>query len=332
VYKKITHSIVEEHYAFNPFMTTTKHEQDIIQIDPALMNSLLEYVKQYGDDIDLSALVDHLIDLCRYNGVLTMKNYPDIIITFPNDTGAEQIPLANFDSTETNNTYIPTAAPLRDQVDLRNWASPVDDQSKLGSCTANAVVNAYELLDNQYYRGKGVDLSRLFVYYNTRLLEGTVNSDSGGFIHEALKALEDYGVCTEEMWPYDIEKFVVKPTDQCYKNAEKRKIKTYQKIDSIPDLLDALNNNRPVPVGLTIYDNFNDLDFRNSIVSKPLDATAESVGGHALCIVGYDLTRQLLLAKNSFGIDWGDKGYCWIPFDYARENMYDMWVFDLATD
>lgn len=295
MYKRITHTIIEEHYDYDPFQQV-KYNQDVAKFNPA---------EKYTD-------------------------VPNII----SDVGESKID-QNFKSEfikAYNDVYVPTNAPLRNQVDLRNWASPVDDQSQLGSCTANAVVNAYELLDNQYYHGKGVDLSRLFVYYNTRLLEGTVDSDSGGFIHEALKSLDNYGVCTEEMWPYDIEKFVVKPTEQCYKNAEKRKIKTYQQVNSVTDLLDALNNNRPVPVGLTIYDNFGDLDFRNSIVTKPLLAATESEGGHALCIVGYDLNKQLLLAKNSFGVDWGDKGYCWIPFDYARENMYDMWMFDLTTD
>lgn len=295
MYKRITHTIIEEHYDYDPFQQV-KLNDDIAKLDLARKS------------MDVPTVIS-TVDTSKIN-----ENFKSEFIKAYDDV------------------YVPTNAPLRDQVDLRNWASPVDDQSKLGSCTANAVVNAYELLDNQYYQNKGVDLSRLFVYYNTRLLEGTINSDSGAFIHEALKSLDNYGVCTEEMWPYDIEKFVVKPSELCYKNAEKRKIKTYQRINSVSALLDALNNNRPVPVGLTIYDNFGDLDFRNSIVTKPLSATTESEGGHALCIVGYDLNKQLLLAKNSFGVDWGDKGYCWIPFDYARENMYDMWMFELTTD
>ena len=52
--------------------------------------------------------------------------------------------------------------------------------------------------------------------------------------------------------------------------------------------------------------------------------------GHAICIVGYDLTRKLFLIKNSFGTGWGDKGYCWMPFDYADRHVFERWVFRIS--
>jgi C1A family cysteine protease len=46
-------------------------------------------------------------------------------------------------------------------------------------------------------------------------------------------------------------------------------------------------------------------------------------------MVGYRLPEQQFLAKNSFGTAWGDRGYCWIPFEYLEQHGYDRWVFDI---
>ena len=225
----------------------------------------------------------------------------------------------------------PTDALVRPVVDLRNWASPVDDQYDLGSCTANAIVNAYELLVNQLRPAESVELSRLFVYYNAREADGDVNSDNGTFIQNGLKAVQNFGICTEELWPYDITQFTVCPNYWCYQDAKSRKISKYERIPDVSSMTDALNNNKPVTFGIAIYDEFDRVDSKNSVVPLP-DENSKKSGGHAMCMVGYDLDRRLFLAKNSFGTAWGDQGYCWIPFDYIEQEGYDMWVFELPID
>jgi C1A family cysteine protease len=61
-------------------------------------------------------------------------------------------------------------------------------------------------------------------------------------------------------------------------------------------------------------------------------AGTDPLGGHAMCLVGYDLKRELLLARNSFGAHWCMGGYCWITFDYMRQETMDNWVFDVALN
>jgi C1A family cysteine protease len=219
---------------------------------------------------------------------------------------------------------------LKESVDLREWDTIVESQDSLGSCSANAITNAYELCVNRMYPKYFTHLSRLFVYYNTRVEHGIVEEDEGMFLRDGMKSLTKFGVCAESLWPYDIEKFTEQPTEECYEDAEKRKILKYQKLTSVYYIAQVLNNNKPVVFGMTIYDSFMNLNERISTVNFP-SRKENSLGGHAMCMVGYDLEKRLFLAKNSFGPDWGDNGYCWIPFDYIRQEGYDVWTFDIPN-
>ncbi len=218
---------------------------------------------------------------------------------------------------------------LRESVDLREWDTLVESQDSLGSCASNALTNAYEIIVNRNYPEYFTHLSRLFIYYNARDEYGTINDDEGMFLRDGLKVLAKFGVCSEELWPYAIDKFDDRPTDECYKDAEKRKIIRYQKLISNYYIIQVLNNNKPVVFGMEIYDSFMNLNERISTVSFP-SRKEQSLGGHAMCMVGYDLKRRIFLAKNSFGTSWGNHGYCWIPFDYIRQEGYDIWTFDIT--
>lgn len=219
---------------------------------------------------------------------------------------------------------------LPDRVDLRKWDSPIESQLDLGSCTANALASAYELMLLKEQPKEFAELSRLFIYYNTRLIEGNLNEDSGGYIATGIDSLVKYGACAESLWTYNPDDFMTPPPASCYKDAEKRKITSYKQLSGVNDIIDALANGIPVAFGMAVYDGFMDLDRFSSVVQMPY--TDEPVtGGHAMCMVGYDLPKKLFLAKNSFGTSWGNRGYCWIPFAYAREDIFDIWVFELPT-
>jgi C1A family cysteine protease len=216
----------------------------------------------------------------------------------------------------------------RDYVDLRIWASPVEDQLHLGSCVGQAVVGAYELLLNKADRNRFTDLSRLFVYYNARLLDNAVEEDVGAYVRDGIKAVNKYGVCSESTWPYLVERFAQAPSIQSYEDAQRRLIKKYYRIDDIKDIIDALNTDSPVVTSMNVYDSFDELDRGKKILPMPR-ASEDLIGGHAVTFVGYDLPKKLFLARNSFGTDWGEDGYFWVPFDYAEKDFMDNWTFDI---
>jgi C1A family cysteine protease len=220
--------------------------------------------------------------------------------------------------------------PLREYVDLRKWASPVESQGHLGSCTGNAVVGAYELLLNKEQPDKFIDLSRLFVYYNARLIENAVNEDVGAYVRDAVKAVQKYGVCSELIWPYHIADYTLTPSIPSYEDASHRNIKNYYRIHTLEDILDALNKEWPVVFSMRVYSQFDDLYYSATTVEMPKAYEEQSpIGAHAMCFVGYDLNKKVLIARNSFGTDWGMQGYCYIPFEYARQEVMDSWIFDI---
>ena len=219
---------------------------------------------------------------------------------------------------------------LREYVDLRELDTIVESQYSLGSCSSNALTNAYELSVNREYPEYFTQLSRLFIYYNTRNEYGNILEDNGMYLRDGLKSLAKFGVCSESLWPYDLEKFDDRPTDECYDDAKKRKILKYQKLISTYYITQVLNSNKPVVFGMNIYESFMNLNERISTVNLP-SRNEKSLGGHGMCMIGYDLKKRLFLVKNSFGNAWGDKGYCWIPFDYIRYEGYDIWTFDITN-
>jgi C1A family cysteine protease len=216
----------------------------------------------------------------------------------------------------------------RRRVDLREWASPVEEQRQLGSCTAQAVVGAYELLTKMHYPDQFVDLSRLFLYYNARKISGDINEDIGAYISTAIEAVKTYGLCREDLWPYDPDKFDVEPAYICYRDARKRTIEKVYEITSHEEIIDMLDRQHPVVVGVAVYPDFNRINNQSTILKMP-GAAEEPIGSHAMCIVGYDDSKQQFLLRNSFGDDWGEGGYFWIPYEYADANFSDMWAFSL---
>jgi C1A family cysteine protease len=225
--------------------------------------------------------------------------------------------------------YKQSNLPLRISVDLREWDSLVESQDQLGSCVGNAIANAYELLVKQKQPEYFVELSRLFIYYNSRSFDNETATDVGSTLLNGLRSVKQYGICKETLWPYDVSKFDIKPTDECYIEGKHRTLTVYQYLSTVRDIVDVLNKNIPAVIGLTVYDDFMTLTEADPVLHIPLNS--ENSGSHAMSIVGYDLVKKQLLAKNSFGANWGANGYCYIPFDYVVSEMFEAWCFDISN-
>jgi C1A family cysteine protease len=215
---------------------------------------------------------------------------------------------------------------LPSAVDLRPMCPPIFDQEQLGSCTANALTGALEFLEMKDNIPL-VILSRLFIYYNERVLENTVNSDSGAQIRDGIKTLANQGVCSDKCWPYDpnyATQFTVKPSDSCYTEAATHEITDYASIQSLDEMRACLADGYPFVFGFTVYESFESEEVAKTGIVQMPQSNEQVVGGHAVVAVGYDDSQKRFIVRNSWGTDWGMNGYFTIPYDYlTNDNLAD---------
>jgi C1A family cysteine protease len=225
------------------------------------------------------------------------------------------------------------AKTLPPKLSLRAQMPPVYDQGQLGSCTANSIGGVLEFNERKQKEADAATPSRLFIYYNERVMEGTVSQDSGAEIRDGIKSVAQLGAPPETMWPYVITQFAKKPPAAAYKEATKHEAIRYARVaqDAFA-LQNVLATGYPISFGFTVYSSFESTAVAaNGIVPMP-QASETVVGGHAVVAIGYKpLQGQLYFeCRNSWGPSWGDKGYFWMPAAYLTSTSLasDFWTIE----
>lgn len=205
-------------------------------------------------------------------------------------------------------------------VDMRSQDSPIEDQGDLGSCTANALSGALQFLeikDGLQEQTGTLNFSRLFVYYNERVIEGDVNLDDGAQLRDGIKTLASQGACYETTWPYDTAAFAVTPPASAYTQGAQHEILQYATITTLADMKACLDAGFPFVFGFSVYASFESSEVESTgVVPMPDTTTEEYMGGHAVMCLGYCDEQQRFICRNSWGLDWGQSGYFTIPYAY----------------
>jgi len=224
-------------------------------------------------------------------------------------------------------------ARLPPRMDLRPDCPPVYDQGELGSCTANAIGAAHQFGQLRQDSAKAFPPSRLFIYYNERAIENTIDTDAGAMLRDGIKTVVKQGVCPEPQWPYRIADFARRPTKVCYRTALDHQVVSYRRLaQNLRQMKGCLADGYPFVFGFSVYESFESPAVaRTGVV--PLPAAGERVlGGHAVMAVGYEDARARFLVRNSWGTQWGKRGYCFLPYAYLTGAglAADFWTIRLV--
>ena len=222
---------------------------------------------------------------------------------------------------------------LPGNIDFTSACPAVYDQGQLGSCTANAIAGAIQFEQMKQNLAQIFTPSRLFIYYNERDMEGTVNSDSGAQIRDGMKSAGLLGDCPEDMWSYIIANFAEKPSDACYQTALQHKAILYQRV--VRDLIQmkgCLASGYPFVFGFTVYESFETQQVAQTGHAPMPQHREKMLGGHAVMAVGYDDANQRFIVRNSWGTSWGMQGYFTLPYAYftSRNLSSDFWTVRLV--
>jgi C1A family cysteine protease len=223
------------------------------------------------------------------------------------------------------------------------------------ACAIAVAAELYLIKDNQPFINENIsniDASQMFIYYNERVLEDKVDLNAPVFIRNGIKSLFKNGICSEVSWPYpettlpkyikdivrtgSIEEITAavtkvlqdnetelhaaiseKPSEAALTQAEKHIINRYCKLtldNGLTDLKLSLSKGFPVIFGIMVPRSFY-LTPASGVFAMPSPDEIR-LGGHALLAVGYDDDKQHFIVRNSWGEEFGDKGYCYIPYDF----------------
>jgi C1A family cysteine protease len=173
----------------------------------------------------------------------------------------------------------------------------------------------------------------LFIYYNERVIEGTVDEDAGAMLRDGMKSVAKQGAPHERLWPYVISKFRTRPTPASYKDGAKHPAVLYQRVVQHVSQFEAcLAAGYPFVFGFAVYESFETAAVsRSGRVPMP-KRTELLIGGHAVLAVGYDETKRVFIVRNSWGKGWGMQGYFTMPFDYLFDSNLsdDFWTVRLV--
>ena len=223
---------------------------------------------------------------------------------------------------------------LPPSVDLRPGCPPVYDQGQLGSCTANAIAAAIQYEQMRQNEPKPFAPSRLFIYYNERVMEHTVGQDAGAQIRDGIKSVNHIGACSETDWPYVIANFTRKPPPRAFKDAPLGKAVSYQRVvQTLDQMKGCLAAGFPIVLGISVYESFESQQVAKSGVVPMPTSSEKLLGGHAILAVGYHDAEQRFIMRNSWGTSWGLRGYFTIPYTYLTDSSLcdDLWTIQMVA-
>lgn len=233
-----------------------------------------------------------------------------------------KIPLSAIPSPPDERDYhitklIPMAIAFPEEY-LMQYDHPIKDQGVIGSCVAHSATYCREIVEEKQ-RGNYTRLSPGFIYADR--VDGDYTGE-GMYPRMALKHLRNRGVCEYSLFPENdtfpiVNALLKQRWNTVIPNAVQYKISAYTYLRTVEEIKTALIALGPVTFAIPIYDSFYTVSVDNPIVPMP---AGEVQGYHEMTIVGW--TKGGWVVLNSWGAEWGENGYCYMPFEYPISEAW----------
>jgi C1A family cysteine protease len=166
-------------------------------------------------------------------------------------------------------------------------------------------------------------LSRLFIYFNARVIERDVAHDDGITIRDGVHALRRHGACREETWPYLAKRVADRPSVHAFEEALGHRVADAERVHIDRDAIRAcIAAKNPVVFGVQLFESFGG-GGNHGRIAMPRPHEEKHIGGHTMVAVGYDDGDRVFIVRNSWGRAWGEAGYCFLPYDYVADQKFN---------
>lgn len=222
-----------------------------------------------------------------------------------------------------------SGATLPKKVDLSANMPPPGNQGNQNSCvgwsTAYALKSYQEKIEEKrnYLPNGKMDPKTVF---SPAFIYNQINNgrDGGSSFIDALNVLSEQGAVSLADMPYSDRNFTNSPPGHLAPKARRYRIDYWRQVN-IRDLKEVkaqLNAGYPVLIGAMIDEGF--VKAKAGHVWKK--SVGQTLGGHAMVLVGYDDARQAVKLINSWGANWGDKGFGWVDYKFFPQVVREGYV------
>jgi len=264
-------------------------------------------IKEQG--ITISELQNKIDKNYPTNGELTDEGYR---------IGNEIFKPYTYQETPLEEDYVvPKDLKCPNSVDLRSEFAGIKNQGPQGACSAFSLVSVIEYFLQKTLANR-TDLSEAFVYYNARAINNKTDIDEGATFQDIIKSIRDNGVCVEELCPYNPSIYNERPSEEAYWEASNRKVTEAKNVRlNITDIKSAIAQGFPVIISARAFKTY--VTNANGVIPPPSQEELEDeTSNHAMVICGYTDREGYFIVRNSWGTNFGDQGYCYLPYEYIR--------------
>jgi C1A family cysteine protease len=209
-------------------------------------------------------------------------------------------------------------------IDYTNKMSPVSNQGDEGTCVGFATTDGMKEYQEKADWKKTIQLSVRYVYSGAQKIDIYPDNEEGTDIRSAMKVLNKSGVPPDDCWPYSPHQ-TDGPCADADELAKKYRIESYTRLKTEAEMKESLVVNGPFVAGVDVYESWMTPAVDKTGVVPIPKKNEELLGGHAICIVGYDDKKKRFKFKNSWSKAWGASGYGYLSYAYMKKYCNDAW-------